>query len=83
VPAGDVATAGTVRATIYRLQSPGVRPASRAIGSTTTTVDPRLLERGVWAGQLVPWREDDELAVRLARRIEAVMATMAEEATTP
>lgn len=77
VPAGtEQASSGVVRATVFRLQSPGVRPASRAVGSTTTTIDPKLTERGIWAGQLVPLGEDPQLAVRLARRIEAIMSGM-------
>ncbi len=84
VPADpSVASSGVVRATIFRLQSPGLRPASRAIGSTTTTTDPALIERGVWAGQLVPAGEDPKLAVRLARRIEAILADGARSQTPP
>ncbi len=77
VPAdASQASSGVIRATVFRLQSPGVRPASRTIGSTTTTLDPKLIERGIWAGQLVPSGEDPDLAVRLARRIEVIMSEL-------
>ncbi len=79
VPAdASQASSGVIRATVFRLQSPGVRPASRAIGSTTTTLDPKLTERGIWAGQLVPSGEDPDLAVRLARRIEVIISELSE-----
>ncbi len=75
VPADNAAAStGVVRATVFRLQAPGLRPASRAIGSTTTTTDPALIDRGIWAGQLVPAGEDPKLAARLAKRIEAILA---------
>jgi hypothetical protein len=84
VPAdASQASSGVIRATVFRLQSPGVRPASRTIGSTTTTLDPKLIERGIWAGQLVPSGEDPDLAVRLARRIEVIMSELSTLASVP
>lgn len=84
VPSGESqASSGVIRATVFRLQSPGLRPASRAIGSSTTTLDPHLTERGIWAGQLVPSGEDPDLAVRLARRIEVIMSELSTLASVP
>jgi hypothetical protein len=58
-----------VEVIVYRTQSPGVRPSSKAVGLTTTTIDPVQASRGAWGAYEVPVSQDSALASRLARAI--------------
>jgi hypothetical protein len=60
---------GRVEVTVYRVQTPGLRPSSRAIVTTNAATDPELLSQRIGASFEVEEAEDRELAWRLARRI--------------
>lgn len=63
-----------VEVALYRLQSPGLRPAPRAILASTRTTNPDLTARQVYAQYEVPTSRDPDLERRLAREISDRLA---------
>lgn len=60
---------GRVEVIIYRTQTPGLRPSSRAITMTSLTLDPAATAQGVGGQYVVPMTQDSRFAARLAREI--------------
>jgi len=59
-----------IDATILRARYPGWRPETESIRLSSTVTDPKLRERGIEPGDLVPLRTDRAWSGELARRIE-------------
>ncbi len=59
-----------VEVTIYRMQTPGLRPSSRAIGMTSATLDPQAVAQGTGYAYEVPISQDSRLGARIAADIE-------------
>jgi hypothetical protein len=62
---------GRVEVTVYRVQTPNLRPSSRAIALTSTTIDPQAVAQGVGGSYETPVSQDSRLAARLAQAIAA------------
>lgn len=69
----DVNPAAALRArvevTVYRMQTPGLRPSSRAITMTSVTTDPAAAAQGTGYSYEVPLSQDTQFAARLAEEI--------------
>lgn len=72
-----------VEVTIYRIQRAGFRPASRSVTLSTAALDPTLAAQGLGQYFEAPMAQDDQLAARLARAIEARVAGMPAEPAGP
>jgi len=66
---------GRVEVTVIRLQSPNLRPSSRAISMTSSAIDPQAVAQGVGYAYEVPISQDTQLAARLAEKISKHAAT--------
>lgn len=69
-PLGESGAVGRVEVILYRTQSPGLRPSSKSINLTTTTIDPAQRNQGIASQYQVPTSQDSRLAARIARDIE-------------
>jgi hypothetical protein len=65
----DIPLVLRVEATLHRMQTPGLRPSSKAISMTTTSIDPVQTARGQGSQYEVKVAEDEALAARLAEKI--------------
>ena len=61
---------GRVEVIVYRMQTPGLRPPSKAISMTSLSVDPVAGRQGLAGQYEVPVAQDSRLAARLAAAIE-------------
>jgi hypothetical protein len=74
---------GRVEVIIYRMETPGLRPPSKAILMTGLATDPELTAEGLGGAYQVPVSQDTRLAARLAadlaKQIGAGAAMSADE----
>jgi hypothetical protein len=61
---------GRVEVTVYRMQTPGLRPSSRAIALTHVAVNPQATAQGTGGAYETAISQDTRLAARLAGAIE-------------
>lgn len=65
------AVKGRVEVTVYRVQTPNLRPSSRAIALTHAAVNPQAVAQGTGSSYETAVSQDTRLAARLAQAIAA------------